>query len=98
MEPNQNIQEQSPQPTTLLKKRLWQRSFSVNFVKLVRTPFLTEHIRWLLLNIDDDVDDNVDGDDDDSNHDDNLTNRNVIALLPDGTIDGVTISPIHDMN
>ena len=26
--------------TTLVKKRLWHRCFSVNFVKFVRTPFL----------------------------------------------------------
>ena len=27
-------------PATLLKKRLWHRCFSVNFVKFLRTPFL----------------------------------------------------------
>ena len=27
-------------PVTLLKKRLWHRCFSVNFAKLLRTPFL----------------------------------------------------------
>ena len=37
-------------PATLLKKRLWHRCFPVNFVELLRTPLLTEHIRWLLLN------------------------------------------------
>ena len=36
-------------PATLLKKRLWHRCFPVNFVKFLRTPFLTEHLRWLLL-------------------------------------------------
>ena len=36
-------------PTTLRKKRLWHRCFLVNFVKFLRTPFLTEHIWWLLL-------------------------------------------------
>ena len=36
-------------PATLLKKRLWHRCFPVNFEKLLRTPFLTEHLRWLLL-------------------------------------------------
>ena len=36
-------------PTTLLKKRLWHRCFPVNFVKLLRTPLSTEHLRWLLL-------------------------------------------------
>ena len=38
-------------PGTLFKKRLWQRCFSVNFAKFLRTPFLTEHLWWLLLNI-----------------------------------------------
>ena len=36
-------------PATLLKKRLWHRYFSVNFVKFLRTPFFIEHLRWLLL-------------------------------------------------
>ena len=35
-------------PATLLKKRLWHRCFPVNFVKFLRTPFLTEYL-WLLL-------------------------------------------------
>ena len=29
---------------TLLKKRLWHRCFPVNFVKFLRTTFLTEHL------------------------------------------------------
>ena len=36
-------------PTTLLIKRLWQRCFPENLAKFLRTPFLTEHLRWLLL-------------------------------------------------
>ena len=36
-------------PATLLKKRLWHRCFPVNFAKFLRTSFLTEHLRWLLL-------------------------------------------------
>ena len=36
-------------PVNLFKKRLWHRCFPVNFAKLLRTPFLTEHLRWLLL-------------------------------------------------
>ena len=36
-------------PATLLKKRLWHRCFPVNFAKFLRTPFSTEHLRWLLL-------------------------------------------------
>ena len=38
-------------PATLLKKRLWHRCFPVNFAKFLRTPFLKEHLRWLLLNL-----------------------------------------------
>ena len=30
-------------PATLFKKILWHRCFPVNFVKFLRTPFLTEH-------------------------------------------------------
>ena len=37
-------------PVTLLKMRLWHRCFAVNFAKFLRTPFLIEHLRWLLLN------------------------------------------------
>ena len=36
-------------PATLLKKRLWHKCFPVSFAKLLRTPFLIEHLRWLLL-------------------------------------------------
>ena len=36
-------------PATLLKKRLWHRRFPVTFAKFLRTPFLTEHLWWLLL-------------------------------------------------
>ena len=35
--------------TTLLKKRLQHRFFPLNFSKFLRTSFLTEHLRWLLL-------------------------------------------------
>ena len=34
---------------TVLKKTLWHRCFPVNFVKILRTPFYIEHLRWLLL-------------------------------------------------
>ena len=37
-------------PTTLFKKRLWQRCFPVNFGKFLRTPFCIEHLWWLPLN------------------------------------------------
>ena len=32
-------------PATLLKKRLWHRCLAVNFVKFLKTSFLTEHLR-----------------------------------------------------
>ena len=32
-----------------LKKKLWHRCFPVSFAKFLRTPFFTEHLRWLLL-------------------------------------------------
>ena len=35
-------------PATLFKKRLWHRSFPVNFAKFLRRPFFKEH-EWLLL-------------------------------------------------
>ena len=41
-----------PQPAILLKKRLWQRRFRVNFAKFLRTPFFTEHSGRLLLSLD----------------------------------------------
>ena len=34
---------------TLLKQRLWHKYFPVTFAKFLRTPFLTEYLRWLLL-------------------------------------------------
>ena len=33
------------------KKGLWHRCFPVSFAKFLRTCFVTEHLRWLLLNI-----------------------------------------------
>ena len=41
-----------PQPATLLKKGFWHRCFPVNLAKFLRTPFLKEHFRWLLLLLD----------------------------------------------
>ena len=38
-------------PATLLKKRLWHRCFPVNFAKFLRTPFFTEHLWWLPVQI-----------------------------------------------
>ena len=36
-------------PVISLKKRLWHRCFPVNIAKFIRTPFLKEHLWWLLL-------------------------------------------------
>ena len=36
-------------PAALLKKTVWRRCFTVNFVTFLRTPFLTEHLWCLLL-------------------------------------------------
>ena len=44
-----NLQAWGLRPATLWKKRLRRRCFPVNIVKFLRTPFLTEHLRWLLL-------------------------------------------------
>ena len=32
-----------------IKKKLQHRCFPVNFVKFLRIPFFTEHLRWLIL-------------------------------------------------
>ena len=36
-------------PAILLKNKLWYRYFPVIFSNFLRTPFLTEHLRWFLL-------------------------------------------------
>ena len=38
-------------PATLLKKRLWRRCFPVNFTKFLRTSFLQNTSRRLLLSL-----------------------------------------------
>ena len=38
-------------PPTLLNKRPLHRCFPMKFAKFSRTPFLIEHLRWLLLKI-----------------------------------------------
>ena len=45
------VETESPVPKAynFIKKRFWHRCFLVNFAKFLRTSFLTEHIRWLLL-------------------------------------------------
>ena len=35
-------------PVILLKRKLWERCFPVNFVKFLRTPFFIENLWWLL--------------------------------------------------
>ena len=39
----------SHRPTTFLKKRLLHKCFPKTFLKFLRTTFLTEYLRWLLL-------------------------------------------------
>ena len=34
-----------------IKERLQHKCFPVNFVKFLRTPFLTKYLRWLLLKL-----------------------------------------------
>ena len=36
---------------TLLIKRFWHKNFLVNFPKVLRTVFIIEHVRWLLLKL-----------------------------------------------
>ena len=43
------IKLQASGHATLLKKRLQHGDFPVKFAKFLRTPFCTEHFRWLLL-------------------------------------------------
>ena len=43
------IQKQSSRGATLLKKRLWDSCFPVNFANFSRTSFLLGHLPWLLL-------------------------------------------------
>ena len=38
-----------PGSATLLKKRIWHRFFPVNLAKCLGTPFIIEHLWWLLL-------------------------------------------------
>ena len=49
----QNSQENTWARVSFLKEWLWRRCFPVNFAKFLRTPFLIEHLRRLLLNITD---------------------------------------------
>ena len=49
LEISQNWKENACARVSFLKKRLWYRCFPVKFGKFLRTSFLTEHLRWLLL-------------------------------------------------
>ena len=40
-----------PQACNFIKMRLEHRCFPVKFAKLLRTPFFTEHLQWLLLTV-----------------------------------------------
>ena len=37
-----------PETCNFIKKIIWHRDFPKNFAKFLRTPFLTEHLQWLL--------------------------------------------------
>ena len=39
-----------PQACNFIKKGIWHRCFPENFVTFLRTLFLIEYLRWLLLN------------------------------------------------
>ena len=41
--------KQLPETCNFIKKRLKHRCFLVKFEKFLRTPFFTEHLRWLFL-------------------------------------------------
>ena len=45
----QSLKDRSSHRRCSVKKKLWHRCFPVNFGKFLRTPFVTEHLRWLLL-------------------------------------------------
>ena len=45
------VKKETGRLTTLLKKSLWHRCFSVNFAKFLRTPFLQNTSGWLLLKV-----------------------------------------------
>ena len=47
-----SLHKERSRPATLFKKRPWYTCFPVNFAKFLRTPFLMEHLWWLLLFID----------------------------------------------
>ena len=51
LEISQNSPENACARVSFLIERLWKRRFPVNFEKFLRTPALTEHLRWLLLTI-----------------------------------------------
>ena len=38
-------------PANLFKKKLLHTCFPVNFTIFLRTPFITEHLRWMLLRL-----------------------------------------------
>ena len=52
LEISQNSQENTcARVCNFVKKETLAQVFPVNFAKFLRTPFPTEHLRWLLLNI-----------------------------------------------
>ena len=44
-----------PETCNFIKKIIWHRNFPENFAKFLTTPFLTQHLRWLLLYVLDNI-------------------------------------------
>ena len=49
--PFNKVADLRPEACNFIKMRLWHRCFPVYFAKFLKTPFLTEHFRWLLLSL-----------------------------------------------
>ena len=79
------LQDLGLRPANLLKKKLWHRYFPVNFAEFLRTPFLTEHLRQLLLFL---LSDNFKDSLVNSLHHQKLANRCFIAIKE---LNGITV-------
>ena len=45
------VKKRSQKFRTIHRKTLWHRCFPVSFAKILRTPFIIEHLWWLLLKL-----------------------------------------------
>ena len=52
MQQCKSLRSSRPQSWNFTKKRHQHNCLPMNFVKFLRTPFFTEHLRWLLLKTD----------------------------------------------